>query len=102
MQYMVMDKETAECEIYNSKESANKNVKIIYNSKESDNKNVEINCFIFPIDIINNGNKAELILYSNAISDGTLPYVAEYVTNDLLNSDLQSATEDNPVKIYFA
>lgn len=88
MQYMVMNKETAECEIYNSKESAN--------------KNVEINCFIFPINIINNGNKAELILYSNAISDGTLPYVAEYVTDDLLNTDLQSATEDNPVKIYLA
>lgn len=92
MQYMVMDKETLECEIYNSKESANKNVKEI----------AGIDCFIFPINIINNRNKADLILYSNAISDGTLPWVAEYVTDDLLNCDLQSVTEDNPVKIYFS
>ena len=85
MNYMVMNSETAECDVFGSKNAAK--------------KRIEKDCFIFPVDIVDDKSEAELLLYSNANGSASLPYVAEYVTEDLLNDDLRCAKEDNPVKI---
>ena len=83
--YIVMNTETAECDVFGSKAAAKKN-------KGS-------GCFIFPVDFVDTNDEAELLLYPNADSNARLPYVAEYNNEDLINDDLRCAKEDNPVKI---
>lgn len=83
--YMVMNSETAECDVFGNKNAAK--------------KHIEDNCFIFPVDFVDDKSKAELLLYPNANSSASLPYVAEYAVEDLLNDDLRNADEDCLVKI---
>lgn len=83
--YMVMNSETAECDVFGNKNAAK--------------RHIENNCFIFPVDFVDDKSEAELLLYPNANSSASLPYVAEYVTEDLLNDDLRCAKEDQPIKI---
>lgn len=82
---MVMNRETAECDVFGNKKAAEKN------SSE--------NTFIFPCDIVDDEEDAELLLYPNADKSAKLSYVAEYVAEDLSNDDLQDVGEDYPVKI---
>ena len=39
-----------------------------------------------------------MLLYPNANKNPKLGWVAEYIAEDLLNDDLEIATESNPVK----
>jgi len=84
MMYMIMNRKTAECEVYGSKDVAK--------------KNLTTDCFMFPCDDVNNKADAELLLYPNANKNPKLGWVAEYIAEDLLNDDLEIATESNPVK----
>ena len=83
--YMVMNNETAECDVFGNKDAAK--------------KHIENNCFIFPVDFVDDKSEAELLLYPNANNSASLPYVAEYAAEDLLNDDLRNAKEDQPIKI---
>lgn len=81
--YMVMNRETAECEVYGKKSYAEKHL----NDK----------CFMFPVDSVDHEMEAELVLYPNTNKSAELSWVAEY-KNGLWNSDLETADESNPVK----
>lgn len=83
--YMVMNSKTAECEVYGNRNAAK--------------KHIESDCFIFPIDFVDNKSEAELLIYPNVNKHSSLPWVAEYAAEDLLNDDLRCAKEDNPVRI---
>lgn len=83
MLYMLMNKETAECAIYNNKESAEKNMKANY--------------LICPIDLVD--KDAEIVVYSNINKSNNLDLVAEFINKDLLIDDLEYANENNPIRV---
>lgn len=84
MNYLVMNEKTAECDVFGSEKYAK--------------KIATTDCFVFPIDFVEERDEAELLLYPNANKTAILPWVAEY-KEDIINDDLKKATINNPVKI---
>lgn len=83
MMYMVMNRETAECDVFGNEEAAE--------------NNLQPGCFIFPCDDVNCRKDAELLLYPNTNKQAKLSWVAEY-QKDLCNDDLETATTLDPIK----